>query len=412
MYKYLVAFVLLTPLIGVWFVESGDYSLTLGVNGYENGATLAFGIYASTVAGIAWLSSGQVRRLGPTTVVPHQVDLTLRAFGSNLLALNALFLSLFLFGFGAIDVWTGAVGKGAFRVGLGPLGAVPNLMTKFILPALLACAAALYRKSSKSRRLTRLLAANYALVFAIGASWGFKSTAFFVLLPALVVTYWHIGFGALLKLVLAFALSLIAFFYLFDADVEVYTDVQTFLFRRITVLQGDVSWFMWDQYRSREVFPAYWPTLLAAFGDKFLGQFGLSRDDFPTWMLYHYDLMLTYVAGVPLEQIEEGHSITGTPFSEGIVAGGAAGIGFFAVFAGLLVGRLYAFIRRSLAQGNDARAAIGATYFTSYVFAWLNGGAVVQLFHISVWFSIAATVVAFKIMRLLNRQRTVRPAMA
>ena len=409
MYKYLVGMVLLTPLVGIWLVEGGEYAATLGVTGYENGASIAFAAYALTVAAIALLCAGRGRT---NILVPEarpQDDAMFRTYGANLLVVSAAFLVLFLFGFGAIRVWTGAVGKGEFRVGLGSLGAIPNLMTKFILPALLAYAATLYRKSSKRSGLRRLLGANFALVFMIGASWGFKSTAFLVLIPALLIIYWHIGLGTLVKLALAFVFSLMAFFYLFDADVEDYADMQTFLFRRITVLQGDVSWFIWDQHQAGEVFPSYWPTLLAALGDKILGIAGLSRVDFYGWTLYHYDLLITYLAGTPLDQIEEGHSITGTPFSEGLVAGGVAGVAFFAILAGLLVGRLHAFIQRSLARGHDARAAIGATYFTFHVFAWLNGGAVVQLFHVSVWFSLAATAFAFGVMRRLNLGRMTPP---
>jgi hypothetical protein len=406
MYKYLVAFVLLTPLVGIWLVEGGEFAASVGLVGHENGASTAFAAYALTVAVVAWLSAGRSRAELPVPARLRQADANLRVFGSNLLIVSAVFLAIFLFGFGAINVWAGAAGKGEFRVGLGPLGAVPNLMTKFILPALLAYAAALYRKSSRSAALRRLLGANFALVFVIGASWGFKSTAFFVLLPALLIIYWRIRVATLVMLALVFMVSLMAFFFMFDASVEESADAQSFLFRRITVLQGDVSWFMWDQYQSGEVFPNYWPTLFAAFGDKFLDLAGLAREDFYTWTLYHYDLMISYLAGAPLDQIEEGHSITATPFSEGLVAGGVAGVAFFAVFAGLLVGRLHGFIQRSLARGHDARAAIASTYFCFHVFAWLNGGAVVQLFHISVWFSLGATVLAFKLMRRLEHGRT------
>lgn len=409
MYKYLVAVVLLTPLIGIWLVEGGEFAASIGLAGYENGASTAFATYALTVTVVAWLFAGRARGELLLPARRRQADANLRSFASNLLVVSAVFLAVFLFGFGAIKVWTGAVGKGEFRVGLGPLGAVPNLMTKFILPALLAYAAALYRKSSRARGLRRLLGANMALIFVIGASWGFKSTAFFLLLPALLIVFWRISVVTLVKLVLAFVASLTAFFFMFDASVEESTDAQSFLFRRITVLQGDVSWFMWDQYRSGEVFPSYWPTLLAAFGDKVLGLAGLAREDYYTWTMYHYDLMITHLAGSPLEQIEGGHSITATPFTEGLVAGGLVGVAFFAVVSGLLVGRLNAFIQRSLERGQDERAAIATTYFCSQVFPWLNGGAVVQLFHISVWFSLVATVIAFRLMRRLEISRTVPP---
>ncbi|RVU43439.1 hypothetical protein [Rubrivivax rivuli] len=410
MYKYLVALVLTTPWIGVFLLEGGEYGATIGMYGYPNGATIAYGCYAVTVALVAWLARGRPGRARPALQTDaRKIDARLQVFGTNLLFVNAAFLVVFLFGFGAIQVWAGAVGKGEFRTELGSFGAIPNLMAKFILPALLAYAAALFRRSSKSTRLRWLLGANFALLFVIGASWGFKTTALIVLLPAILLIYWRVTIFQMLRLVLLFVLAIVAFFYQYDVDVETYAEVHTFLLTRITVIQGDVSWLVWDKYINDEEFPAYAPTLLAAVGDKVLTLFGLSRGEFYEWMLFHYDLMITYIAGVPLDQIADGHSITATPFSEGLVAGGVGGVAFFALLGGLLVGRMYAFIERSLRQGHEARAAVGASYFCFYIFAWLNGGAVVQLIHISAWVALLATLFAFKAMQLLGRRTQARP---
>jgi hypothetical protein len=407
MYKYLVSFVLLTPFIGILLVESGEFAASVGIFGHPNGAAVAYACYAITATLVAWVSSGRPPRVArPRPASPQRADAQLQVFATNLLWVSGLFLLLFLFGFGAIQVWAGAIGKGEFRTGLGTLGAIPNLMTKFILPALLAYAAALFRTSSKSRRLRWLLAGNFALLFMIGASWGFKTTGFVVLLPALLMIYWQISLGALLRLVFAFIAAIVFFFYQFDADVEAYADVQSFLFTRVTVIQGDVAWYVWDKYVSGEELPNYWPTLLAVFGGKVLGLFGLSRENFLEWVNFNYDLLITYVAGVPLDQIADGHSITATPFAEGLVAGGVWGVAFFAVLAGWLVGWTYAFIRRSLLLGNNSGAAIASTYFCFYIFGWLNGGGVVQLVHISVWFALIATLLAFKSMKLLGKRAT------
>jgi oligosaccharide repeat unit polymerase len=400
MYKYLVAFVLLSPLVGIYLVETGEFAASVGITGYQNGATLAYACYAASVAVVAWLSCGRQRRPASLSETRHpRADAQFQVFAISLLWVSGAFLFLFLFGFGAIQVWAGNVGKGEFRVGLGAFGAIPNLMTKFILPALLAYAVALFCKTSKKRKFRWLLFANFTLLFFIGASWGFKTTGFMVLLPALLILYWRITLGTLFRLTAAFVLVITVFFFQFDANVEGYADVGTFLLTRITVIQGDVAWYVWDKYVSGDDFPNYWPTLLAAFGGNLMSLFGLSRSDYFTWMHYHYDLMITYIAEVPLQQIEDGHSITATPFAEGLVAGGLWGVLFFAVLAGLLVGRTFAFIQRALQRGHDKAAALASTYFCFYIFAWLNGGAIVQLFHISLWFSLMVTMLAFRIMR-------------
>lgn len=402
MYKYLVAFVLLTPLAGIWLVEGGEYAASVGIDGYPNGASLAYGAYALLVVATAWLCAGRRTNGIEPIVASPAADAQFRRVAGNLIVFDAVFLAVFLFGFGAINVWSGGIGKGEFRTGLGALGAIPNLMTKFIVPALLAYAAALYCASSRRTKLKRLLAVNFALAFIIGASWGFKSTAFMVLMPALVLLYWKVRVQTLLKLVVVFLVGVVLFFQFFDADVEVYADVQTFLLRRITVLQGDVAWYIWGQYSEREPFPAYAPTLLAAFGDTTLTLFGLSREDYFTWVAYHYDLMITQLAGVSLDQIEGGHSITATPFAEGLVAAGLFGVVIFALFGGILVGTIYRFIERSRRRGREAHAAVAATYFCFHVFGWLNGGAIVQLFHVSLLISLGVTLLALTAMRRLQ----------
>lgn len=400
MYKYLVGFVLLSPLIGILLVESGEYALSIGVVGYPNGAGQAYAFYATTVALVAWLSSGRFMRI---MVLPssnkRQFDAKLSLFATNLLWFNVVFLLVFLFGFGAIKVLVGEVGKGDFRTGLGVFGAFPNLMTKFILPALLAYAVALFQRTTKGPQLRLLITCNFALLFIIGAAWGFKTTSFMVLLPSLLLIYWRTTFGNLFWLLFIFIITLIFFFYLFDAQDETNPELFTFLLNRITIIQGDVAWYVWDKYISGETFPSYWPTLLAIFGDKILTLFGLSRSNFEEWTLYHYDLLITSIAGVPLVQIENGHSITATPFAEGIVAGGLWGVTFFSIAAGLIVGRLYAYIQRSLMYGQDFRAALASTYFCLYVFSWLNGGAVLQLVHISLWIAFIATFLAYKLIK-------------
>ncbi len=372
-------------------MESGEYAASIGVYGHENGATMAFAIFALVVATIAWLTNGSGRNPSSIQVISKVPDIQVQDFCKKLAFINFGFLSLFLFGFDALSVWTGAVGKGEFRANLGALGAIPSLMTKFILPALLAYCVSMYCRSERRKKTATLLAMNFMLLFFIGASWGFKSTAFIVLTPALLILYWRPSLFALLGLATIFLIGLVGFSQLFDADVEVYDDVQSYLLRRVTVLQGDVAWYVWDQYVSNEFFPNYWPTLLAAIGDKSLVLIGFSREDLLVWTMHHYDLMITYIAGVSLEQINDGHSITGTPFSEGLIAGGIVGVAFFAVVAGLLVGRTYNFINKSLIRGNDASVAIGSTYFCFYIFAWLNGGAIVQLFHISILIALLVT---------------------
>lgn len=413
MYKYLIAFVLVTPLIGIWLVEGGEYAGSVGINGYANGATLAFALYAIGVTLIAIACSGRKHRPAEVHVPVEQANAMFRRFSTNLLIFETAWLLVFLFGFGAINVWLGGVSKEAFRTNVGVLGYIPNSMSKFIVPALVAYAALLYMRTARTGWMTLRLTALCVIAFINGGSWGFKLTAISAVMPALILLNWRVRPAALVALGLFFIASLVAFFLLFDANFEEGAELQRFLLRRLTVLQGDSAWYIWDLYRTGQPIPSYWPTLLAAIGDKMLTVLGVSRADSYEWMLYHYDWMMTYLTGSTLEAIEDGYSITATPFAEGLVAGGIPGLVLFTVIAGVLTGRMYSFLDRALRRGRTVAAAMGATYFFYFLFPWLNAGAIVQLFHVSLLISFSVTLVLLFCLRRVRLSLVpVRPPVA
>jgi len=403
MYKYLIGFVLGMPLIGIWLVEHGEYAMTIGVPGEPNGATGAFAAYASAVVLVALLSGR--RYLGkPTRSLtrshPNSSRREFTHFAKHLLWLNLGFLFTMLFGFGGIAVWLGTLEKGLFRANLGPFGSLAYLMTKFAIPALFAYATMLLIRTPRGRREKWLWRANAAVIVLAGSTWGFKTTGVFMLLPAILILNWRLPLHRLVALAGFFFASLVIFFYLFDAQLMEDVDVLPFLFTRLTILQGDVAWHVWGLYSQGEQLPNYWPTLLAAVGDTALTIFGVAKEHHAEWMGYHYDWMITFLSGAPLEQIADGHSITATPFAEGIVAGGWAGVTLFSVIAGLLVGRTYYHLDQALATAQSTKAAILATYFCFHIFAWLNGGAITQLFHLSIVVYIVATYLLLEAMSL------------
>ncbi|MDP2820537.1 MAG: oligosaccharide repeat unit polymerase [Polaromonas sp.] len=401
MYKYLIALVLGTPLIGIWLVERGEYALSVGIGGYPSGATVAYALYVVNILVVALMFSFFCNKQNtvsrpPTTAKAEKV---FRQFSKLFLILTLLFLLLMLFGFGAINVWIGSIPKGEFRAGLGTFGAFPNLMTKFIVPALLAYSTLLFLRTTKKNSNKIYLFSNMAVAFLIGSTWGFKTTSAAMLLPAFLVMYWSIRIVTMLKLAGFVVFTMLIFFFIFDSEIEGSTDVFSYLLSRVTVIQGDVSWYIWTIYADGEEFPRYFPTLLAAIGDTTLTLFGLDRNDQYNWMLFHYDWMISYLAGIPLEIIAAGHSITGTPFSEGLVAGGVFGVFVISSVAGAIVGLMYRWLGHLLHNGNDIGATICATYFCFNVLPWLNGGAITQLFHISNIVGLIATVLLILIMQ-------------
>lgn len=74
----------------------------------------------------------------------------------------------------------------------------------------------------------------------------------------------------------------------------------------------------------------------------------------------------------------------------------------FELLGGFVAEGFYRFITKALGQGKRGRTALGATYFCFYVFSWLNGDAIVQLFHIPLLIGFAAAIVALHLPRRLE----------
>lgn len=374
--------------------------MSVGIPGEVNGATVAFLCFIGLMLAVAFATGAGFGRREPLPVRLRPVGAAQRAFmhfSSRFMVINCVFLFVMLFVFGGIQVWLGTIEKGLFRATLGPLGALPYLMTKFAVPALFAYSTMLLIQTTRQRRHNWMWGANAFVVFLAGSTWGFKTTGLFMLLPGLLLLYWRLPVHRMLIFSAIFFGSLVLFFFLFDSQLMEDVEVIGFLGSRLTILQGDVSWYVWGLYVNGEELPNYWPTLLAAVGDTVLSTF-VSKVNLSEWMSYHYDWMLTTVSGSSLEAAADGHSVTGTPFAEGVIAGGPWGVAFFAIMAGLLMGGFYRGIGNAILRNRSKSAALMSTYFCFHVFSWLNGGGITQLFHISVAANFVVTLFLLEIM--------------
>jgi len=238
-------------------------------------------------------------------------------------------------------------------------------------------------------------------------------------LPALILIYWRIPFKKVLAFGLLFLVLLIAFAMVYDRQRIDFKNLGlsqfmappqnaiTAVVYRLTVLQGDVSWKIWDMYINKEELFPYIPTLLSAGGNRLLFAYGsVSREQyFKEFAKYHYSTMLTYVVGdYPLEALRPGYTnFTGTVFSEGIIAGGLLGLFIFSTIAGLLAGINYKIIKYSLKNNNAVLAALASTYFVSGVFSWLYSGGIVTLFHIAIIIQFILIFILIELVVLLSK---------
>src|SRR5215467_6057550 len=111
MFKYLLAFVLFSPLIGIILMESGAPSIDTAELGHPNGASLAYAAHCVVLLAVTFLTIkkkiGSRNRMKTGSIrLPHFVPLAY-----TVLAFNLLFLVVMLFGAGGIGVLKGQVIK-------------------------------------------------------------------------------------------------------------------------------------------------------------------------------------------------------------------------------------------------------------------------------------------------------------
>jgi hypothetical protein len=405
MYKYLVLFILGSPLLGLILMEGGEYGWSVGLRGYPNGASVAYAVYAIVFVvfaywgGMRWKSNA----VFPDTQAT-KLDTQYSSYIIGVLVAECVLLGILLFPFEGFRVWSGEIDKATFRSNLGSFSAFAFLITKFLIPGLLAYGACLYLQTDRKGKNQFLWWAACGMAFVIGSVWGFKSTAMFVLLPSLLIIFWQTSLRQFVVFSFVALMSFVVMSLWFDTEIVYGATFFEGLWIRSTVLQGDVSWFVWEQFVRGEKFPSYGWTLLTFIGDNVFGVLsGIDRSQALLWSEYHYDYMLNFIAGRPLYESGEGGSITATTFSEGLIAGGIPGVLLFGALAGIIVGWIFRALSRAINEGRIVRVALLSNYFIWVVIPWLNGGGITQLFHVA---TIAGMLSIYVAIMILNGSAT------
>ena len=396
MIKYLLAFILFSPLIGIYVMQQGVVSLTSYEMGYPNGAFEAFFVYTVLIL-VALRLTLSTRFLDIPLKKINTASFNFNDAGKTAFYYNVLIFLIILLGFGTVNTFLGLSDKGSLRVSLGGLGFIAFGLSRWVSPALLSFAAVLYvSDSQKSTSKRKYLILHFLVVMIMTASWGFKSSAIWFILPALFILNWHVSPKKILLYSVIALASFVVFQTIFDGGIidtkqELVLGKEIFdnniggenalisVLYRITVLQGDVSWIIWERHNSNYEFPSYSNTLIAALGNNIGGLF-LNEDELRN---ADFSKQLTAIASGGLaKELNGSYNVTGTAFSEGVMLGGVVGVIGIAIFAGALLGACYKFIYNSIQKNKFAYTSISTVYFLN-ILSWLNGGGVVGLFHMA-----------------------------
>lgn len=391
----LISYVVFAPLIGIFMLYHGWYSISAGTQGYDNGA---FGIYLVhsifLIMGIIWgfkilPISNKNREL-----IPEKNIWLLRRILKKGFLIIFMLLLIMLFLFQGYKVILGEFDKGTFRsetIGAFGLGFLAYYIIKYIIPSVLVYMVYNYKrydeKYFKIKNSKFYLISSLLMSSLIGLSWGFKSSAIVVLLPALIVYYLNkkVKLFSLIGLSMFFFLVIYISAYLFDKENLYNISLIEFIFIRLTVIEGDTFWKVYDLIKNKEIFPFgfdYFNFLLYSFGNKILSIFSSSTPE--EIIKYNYSAFLTYIVSGDIFHATSGkHNLTGTIASEGLIFLGFPLMYIFSFLAGVFSGINIKLIKVFYYAHKPKLLALSTTYFVFVTWSWLKSGGLVTLLHIS-----------------------------
>lgn len=403
LYKFIIFTCFAFPFVGIVMMEAGSYGLSINEFGSRNYASEAFLAY-STVVFLTIVTCdklGIFRNLGKgrPKSLPNPDAVTF-----NAIILFIPMLAFVLIVLGGLSTLSGVVSAGEFRAALGGGGALGYLIIKYFAPSIFSYALLTNVATNPRRLMSVPLIILGGLLLITSMSFGYKAAIVLALAPAAMLYFWKSSIWCLVPLA-AGAMALIIFGYMFFQDIPTIGEAFQRLTYRLFILQGDVAWKVWDIHASGAPLPPYGPTLPPIVGDRifsFLTQ--VTRADPEAWVATHFGLMVTHLSGYSYETIMAGHNNTATVFSEGLIAGGLVGLFGFAVLAGLIIQALYRFIDNRLRANDFIAASIGASYTIMGLMAWLIGGGITAIVHLSIFVAFVSTFILLRLISVRRRR--------
>lgn len=396
MLLYYMAYVLLSSLVGLILMESGQYGQDISMIGYPNGASLNYFVHLIVFL-LGFCLSKEIVKVPKNLHIEYcspRSYLSIACLVNFVMLLGIIYL---IFIAGAYQIWSGEIGKGEFRSGLGQLGALTYMLLNFVIPSSIALISIKYTNLEKNSKLDKLLIFSaYSLAFIFGASWGFKSTAIQILLPGLCFIFWKIRFIKVVYIYIFMLLIFLCFSVIFDGG-SIPTNLQRVLVR-LTVIQGNVQWYIWDQFINGKLPNFNYSNFLwASLGDSFINKYFNYPPGSSDWINMHYSSFVTRMVGWNDGGVSAGHNVQGGVFSEAVLW-----LGYYypilSALSGIFTGYMYGLLKKFYLTKQYVIASVLSSYFIFFVIGWVNSGGVSSLIHLAVLFGFVSTVIFLKVL--------------
>jgi hypothetical protein len=373
MFKYVLFGYMLLPMIGIYFMENGAYSLSLHMYGDPNGAFYSYLIYFISFFlsyYIVILLSNRRRKLFPIA----SRDKYNSHFDRNFIWFCIFSFVVVFFVFGGYKVIIGSVNKATFRSEL-QFGAILYLIVKSLLPAGLCYYALICAENNKFTRKFYLCCLLSAIT-VLGL--GFKLFVVTLFLPMMLVMLSRVSFITLSKLAFTIFCVLLMTTFIFDRGNQYDMSVLEYLLNRATVLTADIPWYIWSMSSEKlDSFP-FVNTLISGFGRTPLSFMGISNSEY--YLDYSFGPLITTFVGRSEESVINGSTVTGTLFSTALFVFGHKLYFIMPVLMGAFCGYLSSILIKWKKQKKYKYCAILSTYVAFFVIGAINSGDVSKLF--------------------------------
>lgn len=400
MLNIVVTFCILLPIFGMVEMENGAISPFIPINGYENGATLAYIVHVAAFLCGYFLLVGKNDRLNSPLAVVDNVSLEklkIDRFAAYCAAAFFILTIVLVFGFGGWDVLTLNIDKAQFRVSLGTFGTIIPLAMKWYMPALFSVL--VYICVVHGWTFKRIWLTTIALLSLLifGVATGFKTTVIQMLLPTAFICAPKASKKLLLSVAFVVIVNTIGLASYYDVNTDL-EGVLTQLWYRLTVLQSDLTWYTWEVAENGGELPKYYRTFMPIFGDKLLILLtGVDPNtNYAEWASYYYGIAMTLFGGYPEDGVAYGFNNQATLFAETLIVGGVYFFPAVSFSFGLIVGKIAVRLKVAIRDQDYALCGALSTFFAFGILMWTLGSGLSYLFYLFNLFGFASTYILIR----------------
>ncbi|WP_124642266.1 hypothetical protein [Aquitalea sp. FJL05] len=293
---------------------------------------------------------------------------------------------------GGYEILNQEIDRGTFRANVDTIGMVYNLVTTFLPSSLLAVTvcAYLHHDGNKNKSTRSLQYLVILLAMLCGITTGFKSTALFIILPALFIYSEKLELKSILIISIVIFIGMAistAYFMKYPLD-----GIAKYLFTRSTAIAVSGSVSVWHHFPNGGEDSSY--TLLYSLGNNLSSLITGIAKNTPEFLKINLTRYIAYIADPRYDEALSGaFNLTVTNFGEGVYFFGRDYVYIYSIISAAITGIVLLKFKRH--TGNSMLWQVTtAVYIAHVLFPWLLNSMIGNLFGIPTIFNMVVSILA------------------